>query len=162
MRDGRVLRFCGHPALKPPRRLKPDPPQHLTAGLKACSTLTALDTRKPPIPAMPAIAAMTAILLSSAHSQIFEAQGLHTGAVEEVFGVDDQGASDDALDAVEVEGAELGPAGAENQHVGAFGDGIGRIAIADVAVELLLRVGHGDGIVSPDHGALLDESAHQA
>src|SRR5258708_30720588 len=68
--------------------------------------------------------------LSSANSEIFKSQRSHAGSVEQVLGVHDHGTLDDALDAVKVQGAELRPAGAEDQRVRALGHGICRIAIA--------------------------------
>src|SRR5215470_6164405 len=84
------------------------------------------------------------------------------GAVEKVFGIDYQWAPEDAFDAVEVEGAEFRPAGTEDESVGAFGNGISRITVANISVEFLLRVRHGDGIVGADLGAALHQRTHQA
>jgi hypothetical protein len=63
--------------------------------------------------------------LDSSDADVFEAQGAQAGGVEQVLGIDDDRSFEQVLDAIEVEGAELGPAGAHDQSVGALGDRIG-------------------------------------
>jgi len=69
--------------------------------------------------------------LPAAYAYVFEAQGSETDGVEQVLGVDDNGVLQQVLDAIEIEGAELGPSSTDDQSVGTFGCGVSGFAITD-------------------------------
>ena len=89
-------------------------------------------------------------LLPAAYAYIFESQGAQAGGVEQVLGVDNDGLFEQVLDLLEIQGAELGPAGADHQCVGTFGSGVGRFAIAYRPVKPYFRFGNRDRIVGAD------------
>src|SRR5215831_14816538 len=66
------------------------------------------------------------------------------------------------LDAVEVEGAELGPSGSHNEGIGAFGGGVRRIAIANRSIEANLRFRNRDGIIGTDVSTFRDKRLGEA
>jgi hypothetical protein len=52
--------------------------------------------------------------LAAAHADVLESHGAKAHRVQQIFGIDDDRLLEQVLDAVEVEGAELGPAGADD------------------------------------------------
>jgi len=72
--------------------------------------------------------------LDSAHPYILESHGAEANGVENIFGVDDEWASQQVLDFRKVEGAKLRPSGADDECFNPFGDGVWLLAIMDGSI----------------------------
>src|SRR3974377_1398343 len=69
--------------------------------------------------------------LAAADADVLKAHRAHAVSVEQVLGVNHDRPREGALDAIEVQGAEFRPAGANHESVGTFRCVIRRLAVAD-------------------------------
>lgn len=62
--------------------------------------------------------------LDASDAYVFESDCAQAGRVEQILGVYDERFLQKVLDAIEVQSAELGPAGADDQGIGSFRHGV--------------------------------------
>src|SRR5436190_23992147 len=89
---------------------------------------------------------------------VLEAQAPHSLGLPQVAAVEDHRPAQDREEPLEVEELEFVPLGDEGDRVGVGRGGVRRVAIDDARRQHALGVLHGDGVVSADLGAELDET----
>src|ERR1035438_6559844 len=102
------------------------------------------------------------LLLAAADADVLESKGAKADGIQQVLGVDDDGLFQQGLDAIEIEGAKLWPAGTDDQRVRTFRRGVSGITVTNSSVEPCSSFGNGNGIVGAHVRTFRDECFGQA